>query len=80
MAYEQLDENGYLTYYMINTGNPRKGLYITDGEAVDIMWLKDSETSITKFYDENGEEIVINPGKTYIGFVPTQGWSDVTLR
>ena len=80
MDYHQLDENGYLTYYMINTGDPQPGLYITNGEAVNITWLKDSETSITKFYDETGNEIVINPGKTYIGLVPKSGWKDVTLR
>ena len=79
-TFSQLDENGYLIYNMINTGDPRKGYYITNGECVNVTWLKDSETAITKFFDENGDEIVINPGKTYIGLIPSDGWDSVSIQ
>ena len=79
-TFSLLDENGYLIYNMINTGDPRKGYYITNGECVNVTWLKDSETAITKFFDENGDEIVINPGKTYIGLIPSDGWDSVSIQ
>lgn len=79
-TFAQLDENGYLIYNMINTGDPRSGYYITGGECVNITWLKNSETSITKYYDENGDEIVINRGKTYIGLIPSDGWDSVSIN
>ena len=79
-TFSQLDENGYLIYNMINTGDPRKGYYITNGECVNVTWLKDSETAITKFFDENGDEIIINPGKTYIGLIPSDGWDSVSIQ
>ena len=45
------------------------GKYITDGKAVDVTWEKDGEFGPTRFYDENGKEIVFNQGRTWICIV-----------
>ncbi len=50
-------------------GKKAVGYYISNGTRQKITWSKKSEGSYLKFYDKNGEEIVINRGKTYIAFV-----------
>ena len=48
------------------------GLFITNGKVVQVTWKKDSEISgPTKYYYEDGMEIVLNQGKTYICQVET---------
>ena len=46
-----------------------KGKYITTGKAMDITWKKGSYEEVTRYYDESGEEIVLNPGKTWVQVV-----------
>ncbi len=47
-------------------------LFITNGKVVQVTWKKDSEISgPTKYYYEDGTEIVLNQGKTYICQVET---------
>ena len=60
-----LDAKGYLAFQMIdNTGD---GYYFTQGKGIHITWQKASDYSPTKYYDDNGNEIQLNTGKTYIG-------------
>lgn len=42
------------------------GKFITNGKAIDITWKKDSNKSVTKYFDASGKEIELNPGKTWI--------------
>ena len=76
-SFNQLDENGYLIYNCIGNGN---GWYLTNGVAKDITWVKDSMTGVTKFYDENGDELEINTGKTYISLIPEDTWGNVVFE
>ncbi len=46
------------------------GLYITDGKAIPIKGVKPGVDYQTQFYDLNGNEIHLNPGKTMIEYVP----------
>lgn len=48
------------------TGTNKTGYYISEGQIVNITWTKETETSSIILYDENGDELVINTGKTYI--------------
>jgi len=77
-SFAQLDENGYLIYNCINSSE--LGWYITNGVAKDITWAKNSETGVTKYYDENGEELQINTGKTYISLIPDDTWEKVIFE
>ncbi len=62
-------ENGTPNYQISGTG---KGLYITNGKAVEVYWTKPSETyGATKYYYADGTEIELNQGKTYICQVET---------
>lgn len=47
-------------------GGNSVGYYVSNGAMQKISWAKDSMTSYLKFYDENGEELSINRGKSYI--------------
>lgn len=44
----------------------KSGKYISNGKAVDIAWVKEVEDGICKYYDTNGNEIELNPGKTFV--------------
>lgn len=49
-------------------GNDAVGYYISNGAVQKIHWSKEenNEKSRLKFYDENGKELKINRGKSYI--------------
>ncbi len=77
-SFAQLDEHGYLIYNCIGSGE--YAWYLTNGVAKDCTWVKSSETDVTRFYDENGEELMINTGKTYIGLIPADTWDKVIFQ
>ncbi len=54
------------------------GYYITDGYAVPITWEKTSHSGQTVYKYENGEEITVNDGNTFIQIVPTDG--EITIN
>lgn len=43
------------------------GYYVSNGVVQKIKWSKASEESRLMFYDEDGNELVLNRGKSYIG-------------
>lgn len=77
-SFTQYDEHGYMIYNCIQSGE--SGYYCTNGRAIPITWSKASEGGITKYYDESGNEITLNTGKTYITLVPSDSWSSLTLN
>ncbi len=46
------------------------GYYISEGYAVPIKWEKTSRSSQTKYYYEDGSEIEVNDGNTFIQIQP----------
>ena len=76
-TFNQLDENGYLIYNCIDVNQP--GYYLTGGYAIPIEWTKGAATAITRFYS-NGQELAINPGKTYIGIIPSDTWGEMKIK
>ncbi len=42
------------------------GKYISNGQAMDITWVKEVEDGIGTYYDASGNELELNPGKTCI--------------
>ena len=81
-SFAQYDAHGYLIYNVIGymPSDTATGYYITDGQAIPITWVKNGETSITRYFDANGNEIKLNPGKTYFGIVPSDAWSAITIQ
>lgn len=54
------------------------GYYISNGYAVPITWEKTSHSGQTVYKYENGEEITVNDGNTFIQIMPTDG--DITIQ
>lgn len=62
--YEVRDEKGYLAYKCID--DSRDGWYFTEGKGIHINWVKESDYGATRYYDDDGNEITLNTGKTMI--------------
>jgi hypothetical protein len=73
-----IDKNGYQTMDIENSNGT--GYYITNGKAVPITWKKKESDSWMRYYDEKGNELTINPGKTYITLFPKDRPEDVTIE
>ncbi len=58
------DAKGYLAFQTIDAA--QDGYYFTKGKGIHITWKKTSDYAPTKYYDDNGNEIQLNEGKTYI--------------
>lgn len=63
VKYEDLGE-GYLAFQCHDTTSD--GWFFTNGKGIHVNWKKESNYGATKFYDENGEEVILNTGKTMI--------------
>jgi len=61
------DKQGRQNVFTVGNG---EGFYITNGKAQKIKWSKGSRTAQTKYRDEKGNDIVLNPGQTWIQVVP----------
>lgn len=57
------DDNYYLNFHNVGKGN---GYYITNGVAKPIVWEKADRSSQTIYRYEDGSEITVNDGNTYI--------------
>lgn len=60
----QLDKNGYL--YFQNYDTTEDGYYFTKGKCIHVTWQKTGDYTPTVYYDDFGNEIQLNEGKTYI--------------
>lgn len=49
------------------------GYYISEGYVVPITWEKNSHSSQTVYKYENGEELTVNDGNTFIQILPKDG-------
>ena len=47
----------------------RDGWFFTNGRGIHVNWEKTSDYGATRYYDDNGDEIVLNAGKTMICIV-----------
>lgn len=61
------DKQGRYYVYTVGEG---KGFFITNGKAQEISWSKGSRMAQTKYRDDKGNDIVLNPGQTWIQVVP----------
>ncbi len=77
-TFHQYDENGYLIYNCIDMD--RDGYYVTNGRAIPVTWGKAGDTDPTRYFDQDGNEIKINTGKTYVTLVPDDSWDDLSIE
>lgn len=63
VKYEDLGD-GYLVFQCHDT--TRDGWYFTNGKGIHINWEKTSDYGATRYYDDYGNEILMNTGKTMV--------------
>ena len=61
---EVLDDKGYLVLQCHD--DTRDGWFFTNGKGIHVTWEKKSDYSATRYYDDDGNEITLNTGKTMI--------------
>lgn len=69
----QYCQSGYYAnteYLNINVDTSEWGYYATGGKAVTVTWKK--ENGVTRYYGPDGEEIRLNPGKTWVCILSTK--------
>ncbi len=54
------------TVLTLDTASEGEGYYVSEGEAVKILWKRDGATSNLSFTLENGEKLTVNRGRSYI--------------
>lgn len=64
---EVLDDKGYLVLQCHDS--TRDGWFFTNGKGIHVTWKKESDYSATRYYDDEGNEITLNTGKTMICIV-----------
>lgn len=65
--FEVRDQKGYLAFQCHDT--TRDGWYFTNGRGIHVNWKKTADYSPTRYYDDDGNEIKLNTGKTMICIV-----------
>lgn len=60
---EVRDDHDYLAFGVHGTG---EAYVFTNGKVIEGTWERSSDTAANMFYDENGNEIIFNQGKTWI--------------
>lgn len=63
VRYDELGE-GYLSFQCQDT--TRDGWFFTNGKGIHVRWEKTSDYGATRYYDDYGNEVVLNTGKTMI--------------
>ena len=56
-----------------------EGVYISNGTYQNITWEKGDYSDMLKLYDENGDELALNSGRSYFALVPTSQKSSCTI-
>lgn len=69
-----LDDNGYLE---VDTAGEGSGYYITGGRAIPVTWKCEDHFSPTHYYDGEGNEITLNPGKTWVCIIDNDHTDEV---
>ncbi|MDD5933986.1 MAG: DUF3048 domain-containing protein [Clostridiales bacterium] len=73
-----IDKNGYQTMDIEDASGD--GYYITNGVLTKITWKKNESTKTMRYYDADGKELTINPGKTFISIFPNNRVNDVIVE
>ena len=61
-----IDKEGRLDIQLVGEG---KGKYITNGQVIELKWVKKSRKDKVIYYNLEGEELVLNAGVTWIQVV-----------
>lgn len=57
-------------YLDIDVYSPGLGYFFSNGKGVAVTWQKEGAYGPTRYYKNDGSEILLNPGKTWVCIVP----------
>ncbi len=76
--WEQIDDKGYLGFNCHGGGTMK---YITKGKAVDGTWISfGGDQGSVRYFDTDGEEIVVNQGKTIVEIIQDSEGDKVVIK
>ena len=75
--YSTIDDYGRQDIALVGKGD---GYYASNGVIVPVTWEKTSLNSQTKYYTADGEELKLNPGKTWVTVFEKNDKSNVTYE
>ena len=73
-----LADDGYRTDYFFEEGG--EGYYLCDGKIINVTWTKDGVHDPIKVFNEDGEEVEVNRGKSYICLVRASNADKTTIE
>ena len=76
--YSVYPDQGNIFYHIVD--NNGDGYYLTNGKLEQITWKKSGENGITQYFDANGKQLILNRGKTYITYVPSDVWGSLSIN
>lgn len=79
MNFHRYDEHGYMTY-LTSDHSENTGYYISEGKCIPVKYYKGSDTEMLTIAYEDGTELELNTGKTYISYIPSDTWTDLELK
>lgn len=68
-------EDNLIDIIMTGSGD---GLYATDGKIIPITWK--NENGVVRYYTADGEQLKLNPGKTWITMFPDSQKDDIIIE
>lgn len=74
----QYCQSGYYAttdYIAFNVHTTECGFFMTNGKAIPISWEKDGEFGVTRYYDQEHNEVVFNQGQTWICIISTKDFA-----
>lgn len=72
-----IDKNGYQTMDIESAKG--EGYYITNGQLLNITWEMNEKNKFICYYNDKGEVLNLNPGKTFIVLHPNNKISDIII-
>lgn len=73
-----IDDNGYQTMDLENASGD--GIYVSDGKCINITWKKNENDKTMSYYDQSGNKLSVNKGKTYIALFPNDRVDSVVVE
>lgn len=70
VADDGYEEEGHGRHLLYGTKGTGRAKFLVDGKVVEGTWSKKSRTDRTRFFDQNGVEIKLNRGQTWIEALP----------
>ncbi len=69
-------DQGYMVFQCHDTTHD--GWFFTNGKGIHVTWEKTTDYGATKYYDDNGNEVILNTGKTMVCVI--QDGNNFTFR